>query len=77
MKIEVTVKDPDGFWECVNAEVAEQVRKLGLPEDETEALIEVRTESAWKKLGRWVEYKEYLRVSFDLEAGTATVLENK
>lgn len=77
MKIEVSLKDPDGFWECVNSEVRDAVLELNLSKSDTDALVKSRLDDAWEKLEKWVEYKEYLRVSFDLETGTATVLENK
>ena len=74
MKITVTLKDPDGFYECVQDEVKRSLSDLGLAADEVDALVERRLESTWSKLEKFVDCQEYLRVEFDTEAGTATVL---
>lgn len=73
MKFSVKLKDPDRFYESVNDAIKESVADTGLPEDEQEALSETRREKAWKCLGQWVEYQEYITIDFDTEAGTATV----
>ena len=76
MKIRVTVKDPDGFYDCVKDAVKEEVDKIdGLDDDEKEGLVESRLEDAWDTLEKWVTYKEYVTIEFDTEAGTARVLE--
>lgn len=75
MKIEITMKDPDGVYESVRQDVEDSVKALNLSKKETEALIEVRREEIMSKLGKWIEYGEYLNVAFDLEAMTATVVE--
>ncbi len=77
MKIDLTFKDPDGVYESVRDAV-----KATLPEEitddaERDALMEVRLESVNEKLKRWIEYGEYLRVTVDLDANTATVRTNK
>jgi 5'-deoxynucleotidase YfbR-like HD superfamily hydrolase len=78
MKITVTLKDPDGFSECVDEAVKESLDELeGLDEGEKEDLLEHRLEKTWDKLEKFVDCQEYLRVEFDTEAGTATVLPNK
>ena len=73
MKVHVTIKDPDRFYEAVEEAVKESLASSGLPDDEQEELQEVRTAKVWKALERWVEYQEYVYLEFDTEAGTATV----
>jgi len=73
MKISVTLKDPDGFGECVDEDVKASLADSGLPEDEQEAVVEKRLEKVWKELERWVDCQEYVTIDFDTEAGTATV----
>jgi hypothetical protein len=77
MKIQVTLKDPDGFSNSIDEAVQKSLSDLGLEEDEMEPLIERRREKVEAKLERWVRYNEYVTVEFDLDAGTATVVENK
>lgn len=75
MKIKVTMKDPDTMNDAVQNAVTAGVKAMGLPEDETESLIELRTEKELAKMAKWFEYGEYMAVEFDTEAMTATVLE--
>jgi hypothetical protein len=78
MKIRVTLKDPDGFYESVRDAVTEWAsRQPDLDQEEREQIIDARMTSVWKKLGRWVEYKEYVDIEFDTEAMTATVVARK
>lgn len=74
MKIKVTMKDPDTMPDAVRDAVAEEVKQMGLPEDEAESLIELRIEKERAKMAKWFEYSEYLTVEFDTDAMTATVL---
>lgn len=73
MKVVVTIKDPDRFYEAAEEAVKGSLAEAGLDEEEQEALIEVRTARVWKGLERWVEYQEYVVLEFDTDAGTATV----
>ena len=77
MKIEITLKDPDRFFDGVGEEVRASLVDSGLPEDEQSALLEVRTEKAWKALRKWVADQEYVTLVFDLDAMTATVKERR
>lgn len=74
MKIKVSLKDPDGFSDSVDAAIKEDTDKLDLSEDEAEAVIERRTKRVWDALAKFVEYQEYLVVEFDTDADTATVV---
>lgn len=77
MKFTVSIKDPDVFADAVQEAVTSEVKALGLDDDEAEAVIERRTEKVNDILERWVEYGEYIRVEFDTEAKTATVVPRK
>ena len=75
MKIYVYMKDPDTMQDAVLDAVKAEVKKLGLPADEAEALVEMKAEKEREKMAHWFEYGEYLGVDFDTEAMTATVRE--
>lgn len=77
MKFTVYIKDPDVFSDAVSEAVKKEVSALNLPEDEAEAVIEKREEKVNDFLERWVEYGEYIKVEFDTEANTATVVTRK
>lgn len=75
MKIRITFKDPDGVDFSVDRSIRQQLGELeNLHSDEREYLIEERREEAHEQLKRWIEFKEYLTVEFDLDKGTATVI---
>ncbi len=75
MRFTVNIKDPDVFSNAVQEAVTSDVATLGLDEREAEAVIELRTEKLNDWLRKWVKWGEYIRVEFDTEAGTATVVE--
>lgn len=74
MKFTVTMKDPDSLADAIREAVEQGVETMNLPEDEREALVDLRCDKAGKVCGRWFEYGEYLLVEIDTEAGTATVM---
>jgi len=75
VKIKVTMKDPDTMYDAVQDAVKAEVQAMGLPEDEAESLIALRTAKEHTKMDKWFEYGEYLTVEFDTEAMTAAVIE--
>lgn len=78
MKFRVTMKDPDGVFDCVTEAVKESLKSVeGISDDEREALEEERTESVQGVMKRWFEYSEYLTVEVDTDAGTCVVVPNK
>jgi hypothetical protein len=78
MKFTITIKDPDGFSNSVKQAVQDDVARIeGLDDDEREDLIESRQEKLWDELQQFVEYQEVIRVEFDTETGTATVLKTR
>ena len=75
MKLNLTLKDPDGVYEMIREAAENQVKQLPeLDDDEIESLIEKRHEKIAEKLEPWIEYGEYVIIEFDIELGTATVL---
>ena len=75
MKFKITMKDPDGYWDCVQDAAKEMAEKVtGIDEDEKEALIESKKEKIGNLLNKWFEYSEYLTVEVDTDAGTCVVV---
>jgi len=73
MKVRLTLKDPDGVYECVKEAIQETIPD-GLSKDEEADLIESRMEDAQEKMRKWVQYKEYVTVEIDTESGEAVVI---
>jgi len=75
MKFKVTLKDPDGFYNCIDDAVCDEVAKLGITDDrEINAITDARKDKVNKALRNWVEYGEYITIEFDTEEQTATVV---
>ena len=74
MKITVTFKDPDVVDDAVKEAVSASVAKLGLSEEEAEAVEELRRSAVRDVIGEWVSYGEYVTVEFDSDAKTAVVV---
>lgn len=78
MKIRITMKDPDGFWNCVDEAVKQSLKTIeGISDEEREYLEEKRSEEIKDKLKKWFEYDEYLTVEVDTDANTCIVIPNK
>jgi hypothetical protein len=77
MKFRVTMKDPDGVYDAVMEAAQRSVAGMKLDEDEREQIEESRREKIGEQLQKWFEYGEYLEIDIDLDAGTATVVEQK
>jgi len=80
MKIEVTLKDPDGFSTSVDQAIIDSVNaQQDLDEDEKDVIEHRRAKvcraKVWKALDKFVSYQEYVTIDFDTETGTATVRE--
>jgi hypothetical protein len=75
MKIKITVKDPDGFYDAIHDAVSLDVDEMGLSDGEKDVLINLRIKEQMEKLEKWVEYDESLTVEFDTENMTAIVEE--
>jgi len=74
MKFKITMKDPDGVYECVEDAVTMSLKGLELSEDEREAVMEKRREAVMEAISKWFEYGECLNVEVDTDAGTIEVL---
>lgn len=78
MKFRITMKDPDGVYDCVKDAAKEWANKITeVDEDEREALVESKHEKLQELCREWFEYGEYLTVEVDIEAGTCTVVPRK
>ena len=73
MKFNITMKDPDGFYESVKNAVEESL-PTGLSSGERSNLLEDRIEKVEESLERWFEYNEYVTIEVDTDNNTATVL---
>ena len=76
MKFEITLKDPDGFYESIQ-QACEDYCTATYPnmtdKGEIELITENRKELIENFLSKWVEYGEYINLEADMEAGTLTV----
>lgn len=79
MKVKVYLKDPDGFSNAIDEAVCDSMSGLigHIDDEECDAIQEIRREEVRKKLQKWVQYGECIDVEFDLELGTAIILEQK
>lgn len=73
-KIKVTLKDPDTMYDAVQDFVDEELKASNLPEDEQEAVKDLRVEKYSEAVGKFFEYGEYLTVEIDTDAKTARVV---
>lgn len=72
MIFQVTMKDPDQLQDAVSDAVSETIRDM--PEDEGEAVHELRVMKALDVASKWFEYGEYLTVEIDTEKETIRVI---
>lgn len=72
MKFQVTMKDPDQLDDAVSDAVSETIRDM--PEDEGEAIYDIRYEKIKKLTNEWFRYGEYLTVEIDTDARTIRVV---
>ena len=74
MKLTISFKDPDALSDMIDDAVEKEVSALNLSTEEAEEVENIRRQKVSDKLSRWVEYGEYIRIEFDTDAGTASVL---
>lgn len=74
MIFKVYMKDTDVLHDGINEALDEDLKNSGLPEDEQEALREIRHEKAADIASTWFEYGEYLTVEIDTEKETIRVV---
>ena len=68
------MKDTDVLHEGINDALDEELKASGLPDDEQEALRELRYEKASDVADKWFQYGEYLTVEIDTEKETIRVV---
>ncbi len=73
MKIRVTFKTPDAASEAIVDAVRESIPQ-GLSEEETTELYQVRMAQVADVISSFMQYDEYIKVEFDIDAKTATVV---
>jgi len=66
------MKDPDQLHEGINDQL--DIDLASMPEDEAEAIREIRMEKALDVASEWFKYSEYLTVEIDTEAGTIKII---
>jgi hypothetical protein len=79
LKFSVTFKFPEiesQVREAIESDLEMDEAFEKLPKWEQKQIIEGHVEDAWEKLSKWIEYREYVRVEFDLDSNSATVIEN-
>lgn len=76
MKIQINLKDPNGFYESVFDAVSDELIDLNLTSEEKKNIRETRMEEIRTFLRKWVSGGEYVSLEFDTETGTAKVLED-
>lgn len=76
MKFKVTFKDPDSLHDAIDEGLDSDLTKLGLSEDEAEAVKDVRKEHVLNACRKWFEYYEYVTLEVDTDAQTCTVVPN-
>lgn len=77
MKIVITLKDPDTMPDAVVDAFKALPAPEGVSAEEWDSIKEDRAEDVRGHIAdKWMEWGEYLRVEFDTDAGTATVIPN-
>lgn len=72
MIFRVTMKDPDVLYDGIEEALDDELKDM--PEDEAEAIREIRREKAQEVAGQWFTYGEYLTVEVDTELNTIRVV---
>ena len=61
MKFRITMKDPDGIYECTEEAIKREVMAIpGLSAKEREAVFQTRRKAVNEALSRWFEYGDYV-----------------
>lgn len=72
MKLKVTLKDPDALYDGISEALEEDLKEL--PEDEKEALEEIRREKLTTIANKWFKWGEYITVEIDTDQNTCVVM---
>lgn len=76
MKIQLTLKDPDGVYDSIEDFIEDNIPEV-LSDEEKESLKEERREKLNTQLSKFIKFGEYITIEIDLDANTSKVLENK
>jgi hypothetical protein len=71
MKFRITLKDPDGIYECVK-EAVDQSRPAQLSDEEWESISESRMREITNS--KWIDCGDYVSIEIDTVANTAVVI---
>lgn len=72
-KLVLTFKDPDAVYEAID-DLTDDMKSSCL---DPKYFDEKRfREDTIEDLGKWIEWKEYISIEFDLDEGTARVIPN-
>lgn len=72
VKIRVQMKDPDSLYDAISEVIDLELKDL--PEDEAEAISDIRREKYGNIAAKWFEYSEYVTIEIDTEAKTSRVV---
>jgi len=75
MRFKVSMKDPDTLHDAI-MEAVEESMDGDLPEDEAEAVAELRQKKVTEICSKWFAYGEYLVVEIDTDEMSCVVVEN-
>lgn len=78
MRFKITMKDPDGFFACIEdaaKEMADQVTCVD--EEDREAVADQKQGELRELCQKWFRYNEYLTVEIDTDAGSISVVPNR
>ena len=74
MKIQIKLRDGDSIKYYTSKQCEQSVANIDLTNSERQLLTHIRENDVNENLAKWIECGEYVRIEFDLDAGTATVL---
>jgi hypothetical protein len=74
VKFRITLKDPDGVFDGIDAAATDSVEGLDLPPEERDILRAHRQKTLDNFVDQWVECGEYIDIEFDTDAKTARVV---
>lgn len=75
MKLRITLKDPDGVYDCIREASESSINEVtGLSVKELEDLVDDRRNELSEKCATWIKYGEYVSIEIDTDNGTAIVL---
>jgi len=86
MKIEISIKDPDGFYESIKDRAVAKLRENGHEDlyqrsfedksakKEFKDLVQEEYQEIESALKKWIQFGECCTLEFDTETGTAVVL---